>query len=94
MTPKVLPLDSILAFEPGIRLKHDTVRDRYVIQGPEVLIELNESGIAIMKEIDGISDLNAVIDRLAETFSVDPAIVTTDVAEFCTAMVMKRVLTK
>ena len=42
MTPKVVPLDSVLAFEPGIRLKHDTVRDRYVIQGPEVLIELNE----------------------------------------------------
>ncbi len=94
MTPKVVPLDSVLAFEPGIRLKHDAVRDRYVIQGPEVLIELNETGTAIMKEIDGISELSAVIDRLAKTFSVDPATITVDVSEFCTALVMKRVLTK
>ena len=94
MTPKVVPLDSVLAFEPGIRLKHDAVRDRYVIQGPEVLIELNETGTAIMKEIDGISELSAVIDRLAMTFSVDPATITADVSEFCTALVMKRVLTK
>lgn len=94
MTPKVVPLDTVLAFEPGIRLKHDTIRDRHVIQGPEILIELNETGTAIMKQIDGSSDLNAVIDRLSRMFSVEPNTITKDVAEFCTAMLMKRVLTK
>ena len=94
VTPKVVPLDTVLSFEPGIRLKHDAIRDRHVIQGPEILIELNETGVAIMREIDGNSNLSQVIDRLAGNFSVESSVITQDVSEFCTAMLMKRVLTK
>ena len=94
MTQELVPTATILKFEPGVRLKEDTARDRYVILGPEVLIELNETGTAIMSQVDGISSVQEVINRLAEEFSTDPSDIAQDVREFMTAMAMNRVLTK
>ena len=56
MTIELVPLSSVPKFEKGVRLKHDTVRERYVVLGPEMLIELNQTGTAIMNEVDGQSN--------------------------------------
>jgi pyrroloquinoline quinone biosynthesis protein D len=75
-----------------VRLKHDAVRNRYVVLGPEMLVELNETGTAIMSKVDGEADLQTVIQSLAEQFQVEPRDIEMDVTEFCTSMVMRRVL--
>ncbi len=92
MTIELVPLTSIPTFEKGVRLKHDTVRERYVVLGPEMLIELNQTGTAIMNEVDGQSTVTEIISRLSTRFEVSPDEITQDVAEFCTSMVMRRVL--
>lgn len=92
MTIELVPLSSIPKFEKGVRLKHDTVRERYVVLGPEMLIELNQTGTAIMNEVDGQATVTEIISRLATRFEVSPDEITQDVAEFCTSMVMRRVL--
>ena len=92
MTIDLIPSSVTPLFDYGVRLKHDKVRERYVILGPEILIELNQTGTAIMSEIDGQSTITDIISRLAARFEVNPNDITQDVIEFCTSMVMRRVL--
>ena len=90
MTIDLIPSSVTPLFDYGVRLKHDKVRERYVILGPEILIELNQTGTAIMSEIDGQSTITDIISRLAARFEVNPNDITQDVVEFCTSMVMRR----
>ena len=92
MSSQLIPSATILQFESGVRLKHDAVRNRYVVLGPEMLVELNETGTAIMSKVDGEADLQTVIQSLAEQFQVESRDIEMDVTEFCTSMVMRRVL--
>ena len=92
MTVDLMPPSVTLQFDYGVRLKHDKVRERYVVLGPEILIELNQTGTAIMSEIDGQSTITDIISRLAVRFEVNPNDITQDVIEFCTSMVMRQVL--
>lgn len=92
MTVDLIPPSVTLQFDYGVRLKHDKVRERYVVLGPEILIELNQTGTAIMSEIDGQSTITDIISRLAVRFEVNPNDITQDVIEFCTSMVMRQVL--
>ena len=92
MTVDLIPPSVTPQFDYGVRLKHDKVRERYVVLGPEILIELNQTGTAIMSEIDGQSTITDIISRLATQFEVNQNDITQDVVEFCTSMVMRRVL--
>jgi coenzyme PQQ biosynthesis protein PqqD len=62
------------------------------VLGPEILIELNQTGTAIMSEVDGQSTVGEIVARLASLFDVSPEEISQDVAEFCTSMMMRRVL--
>ena len=92
MTVDLIPPSVTPQFDHGVRLKHDKVRERYVVLGPEILIELNQTGTAIMSEIDGQSTITDIISRLAVRFEVNPNDITQDAIEFCTSMVMRQVL--
>jgi len=92
MTVDLIPPSVTPQFDYGVRLKHDKVRERYVVLGPEILIELIQTGTAIMSEIDGQSTITDIISRLATRFEVNQNDITQDVVEFCTSMVMRRVL--
>ena len=92
MTVDLVPASVTPRFDDGVRLKHDKVRERYVVLGPEILIELNQTGTAIMSEIDGQSTITDIISRLAARFEVNPNDITQDILEFCTSMVMRQVL--
>ena len=92
MKVDLLPASVTPRFDYGVRLKHDKVRERYVVLGPEILVELNQTGTAIMSEIDGQSTIKDIISRLAARFEVDPNDITQDVIEFCTSMVIRQVL--
>ena len=92
MTIDLIPASVTPSFDYGVRLKHDKVRERYVVLGPEILIELNQTGTAIMSEIDGQSTITDIISRLAARFEVNSNDITQDVIEFCTSMVTRQVL--
>jgi len=92
MTVDLISASVTPRFDYGVRLKHDKVRERYVVLGPEILIELNQTGTAIMSEIDGQSTITDIISRLAARFEVNPNDITQDVIEFCTSMVTRQVL--
>ena len=92
MSVQLVATSAIPKFERGVRLKRDTVRERHVVLGPEMLIELNQTGTAIMNQIDGASTVTEIVDRLAQQFEVNPQDISQDVAEFCTSMMLSRVL--
>jgi len=92
MTVDLISASVTPRFDYGVRLKHDKVRERYVVLGPEILIELNQTGTAIMSEIDGQSTITDIISRLAARFEVNPNDIKHDVIEFCTSMVTRQVL--
>ena len=92
MSVQLVAASAIPKFERGVRLKHDIVRERHVVLGPEMLIELNQSGTAIMNQMDGSSSITDIVDRLAQQFEIDPQDIAQDVAEFCTSMMLRRVL--
>lgn len=85
---------AVLRLAPGIRLKHDRVRDRQVVLGPEMLVDLNATGFAILSAIDGQSSVDALIQRLATQFGVTTDVIRQDVVEFCTGMLLRQVLTR
>ena len=82
MNVELISSSAVPKFERGVRLKHDRVRERHVVLGPEMLIELNQTGTAIMSEIDGQSNLSEIVHRLAERFEVNPQDINQDVSEF------------
>lgn len=81
-------------FASGVRLKHDLVRQRHVVLGPELLVDLNPTGHAILQEVDGHRSIAQIIERLANAFQVEPEVITTDVREFCTGMLRRQVLSQ
>jgi pyrroloquinoline quinone biosynthesis protein D len=92
MSIQLVAASAIPKLERGVRLKHDVVRERYVVLGPEMLIELNQTGKAIMNQIDGALSITEIVDRLAQQFEINPQDIAQDVAEFCTSMMLRRVL--
>jgi pyrroloquinoline quinone biosynthesis protein D len=87
-------LDVIPKFAAGVRLKHDQVRSRHVVLGPELLVDLNQTGHAILSEVDGLRSISEIIERLARQFEVDADVIATDVQEFCTGMLRRQVLSQ
>jgi len=45
-----------------------------------------------MNQIDGASTIAEIVERLAQQFEVNPQDISQDVAEFCTSMMLSRVL--
>jgi pyrroloquinoline quinone biosynthesis protein D len=81
-------------FASGVRLKHDQVRQRHVVLGPELLVDLNQTGHAILKEVDGCRSIEQIIEHLAGEFHVETEVITQDVREFCTGMLRRQVLSQ
>lgn len=66
--------------QPGRRLHHDRVRDRWVLLAPERVIELDEPARAVLSEVDGATSLTAIAVKLAADYDADPAEIETDAA--------------
>jgi len=71
----------ILRFPPGMRLKHDEARERWVVLAPERMFVLDEIGAEILKCIDGQASLGSVINDLAKRFDAPRTAIAVDVIE-------------
>ena len=68
------------AFNRGFRLRFDEVRDAWVILAPERLFMLDEPAVEILKLVDGVRDIPAIVDALAERFNAPRERIADDVA--------------
>jgi pyrroloquinoline quinone biosynthesis protein D len=76
----------------GVRLRHDRVRDRWVLLAPERIFELDEIGVEILKRCDGHTTSSELAADLARAFGADFHEVKADVEAFLSDFAGKRVL--
>jgi pyrroloquinoline quinone biosynthesis protein D len=76
----------------GVRLRHDRVRDRWVLLAPERIFELDEIGLEILKRCDGSVTAEEMSAALAAAFGASPEEVRPDVEAFLKDFADKRVI--
>ncbi|TCD13404.1 pyrroloquinoline quinone biosynthesis peptide chaperone PqqD [Oricola cellulosilytica] len=76
----------------GVRMREDKVRGRTVLLAPERTVALDETGIAILNQLDGKSTLRQVIDTLAETYDAPADVIEKDVVAFLDDLGARRFL--
>ncbi len=74
-----LALAAVPAFNRGFRLRHDPVRDAWVVLAPERLFLLDETGVEVLKLVDGVRSVPDIIDALAERFAAPREVIAVDV---------------
>ena len=67
------------ALRRGVKFRFDAVRDAWVLLGPERLFVPDETAVEVLKLIDGVRTLGAIIDDLAARFGAPRAAIATDV---------------
>jgi pyrroloquinoline quinone biosynthesis protein D len=76
----------------GVRLKHDEVRDSWMLLAPERMFELDAIAVEIIKRVDGVRNLGEIADDLAATFNAERGRVLADVREFVGELAAKRAI--
>lgn len=65
-----------------VRLHFDTVRGAHALLSPEKVLWPDETSLAILRRLDGVSRLDAIARDLAEEYEADPQDVLSDVIAF------------
>lgn len=77
---------------PGVRLKFDAARQSWTLLAPERVLMLDETACEIIKRCDGIADVAAMVEDLAQAYSADRAEIEGDVQALLADLVEKRIL--
>lgn len=67
------------SFNRGFRLRHDEVRDAWVVLAPERLFMLDEHAAEVLRLVDGKRSLAEIADTLAAKYNAPAAEIATDV---------------
>ena len=67
------------SFSPGVRLHHDTARGRWVVMAPERMFVPDETALEVLRLVDGVRDVEAILDALAAKFDAPREVIATDV---------------
>jgi pyrroloquinoline quinone biosynthesis protein D len=71
---------------PGMKFRHDPVRDAWVILGPERLFLPDEHAVAILKLIDGTRSVADIAATLAATYNAPAEIIEADILPMLTTL--------
>ena len=64
----------------GVKFRFDEVRQNWVLLAPERLFVPDEQAVEILKLVDGIRSLGAIVDDLADRFKAPRDLIARDVA--------------
>lgn len=71
--------EAVPRFAPGMRLRHDAARDRWMVMGPERMFLPDETALEVLRLVDGTRSVDAIIDDLAARFAAPRAEIGADV---------------
>lgn len=77
------------AFNRGFRLRHDTVRDAWVILAPERLFLLDEPAVEVLRLVDGARSVPEIVDALAAKFNAPRETIAADTEAMLRDLVIK-----
>jgi pyrroloquinoline quinone biosynthesis protein D len=83
---------AVLRFAPHARFRFDEVRQAWIVLAPERLLLPDEQAIEILRLIDGVRDVDAIIDELARRFEAPRDVIAGDVVSMLQDLVDKKVL--
>ena len=72
--------DRVPTFRRGTKFRFDTVRDAWMLLGPERLFMPDAMAVEVLKLVDGVRSSGAIIDDLAARFTAPRATIAADVA--------------
>ncbi|MBC7802166.1 MAG: pyrroloquinoline quinone biosynthesis peptide chaperone PqqD [Gemmatimonadaceae bacterium] len=75
----IAAVDTVPAFNRGFRLRHDPVRQAWVVLAPERLFLLDEPAVEILKLVDGVRSVPAIVDALAIRYDAPREAIAADV---------------
>jgi pyrroloquinoline quinone biosynthesis protein D len=84
---------TIPRFARGMRLREDQARSRWVVVGPERLFVPDEIALEILRLLDGIRSVDAIVDDLASRFDAPREAIATDVLALLRDLATKGVVT-
>ena len=70
---------AIPRFAPGVRLREDKVRGRWVVLAPERVFMPDEHALAILQLVDGARSIGAITDDLAGRYDAERTLIAADV---------------
>ena len=76
----------------GVRLKHDDVRNEWLLLAPERVLKTNAIAVEVLKRCTGGQSFDAIVDDLASTFKAERARVEADVRTLLTELATKRLV--
>jgi pyrroloquinoline quinone biosynthesis protein D len=77
----------------GVRLREDAARGgRWVVVAPERLFVPDETALEVLRLVDGVRSVDAMVDDLAARFAAPRAEIAADVAEMLQDLVAKGVI--
>ena len=76
-----------------IKLRHDTVRDRWMLLGPERVFTPDAVAMAVLKLCDGQRTVEEIADELAQTYAAPQARILSDVSAMLQDLADKGVVT-
>lgn len=80
---------SVPRFNRGFRLRHDTVRDAWVVLAPERLFALDDHAAEVLKLVDGQRTLDEIIGSLSQKYQAPAAEIADDVRSMLEDLVTK-----
>jgi len=75
-----------------VRMQHDEVRERWVLQAPERVLVLDEAGKAIVDRFDGKATLGIIVDTLVAEYDAPRDVLEHDVRAVVGLLLEKRFL--
>ena len=75
-----------------VRLQYDGARERWVLQAPERVLVLDDSGKAIVERFDGVTSVDEIIDALAAEYDAPREMIDHDVRAVVGLLEEKRFL--
>jgi pyrroloquinoline quinone biosynthesis protein D len=79
-------------FARGVRLHEDKARGRWVVMAPERMFIPDETALEVLRLLDGVRDVDAILDALAAKFDAPREDIAADVHPMLDDLVAKGAL--
>ncbi len=84
--------DRIPVLPRGVRLHFDKVRGKNVLLAPERTLFLDDTGYAILSQVDGKRSIAGIARDLAALYDAPEAAIASDITKFVNDLADKRVI--
>jgi pyrroloquinoline quinone biosynthesis protein D len=90
--PVTISAESVPRLPPGVKLRFDKQRDKWVVLAPERLFVPDPIALEVIKRCDGAASVAAIVDDLAKTFDADRVVIEKDVSALLQELADKGVM--